>query len=166
MTRPVAPILFALLALAWPGLAPAGPPGPAIAEDQPLDGPSIPTEASKPPKVTEWPGAQRVRLTRKGPQAAGCHALLVREWMRLRCEGDVFALSLLGGTPEGIAFWIGQANGTPFGEVLLPLRRGDRRVFQLWAPGKDADGAFVAKPMLVVQESWMAGQETPTVTAW
>ena len=151
------------------GSAPAGqadsPPAPAP-DETPIGSTVIPSEASKPPKVTEWPHALRVSLSRKGPLAAGCHALLVREWLRLRCDGRVFALSLLAGKPEGIAFWIGGEHDAPFGELLMPLRRGDRRVFQLWAPGEDASFAFAPKPALVVQESWLDGDAAPVVTAW
>jgi hypothetical protein len=170
VSRRLAPQILALAAIAWSSLAPAGPNDPVAnapgGEERPLDGDAIPAEKSRSPKVTEWPAAPQVKLTRKGPAAASCHARLLREWMRVRCEGQVFAVSLLGGSPEGVAFWIGGTAEEPFGEILTPVRRGDRRVFQLWAPGKDAAGAFVAKPMLVVQEQWVEGQRTPIVTAW
>lgn len=174
MKRHLASGMLALAALlAQPSVAPAGPSDPAAAppkdpkdEEKPLDGDAIPIEKSKSPKATEWATAARVKLTRKGPAAAGCRAHLVREWMRIRCEGQVFAISLLGGSPEGVAFWIGGTAAEPFGDILTPVRRGDRRVFQLWAPGKDAAGMFVPKPMLVVQEQWIEGQKAPIITAW
>lgn len=172
MSRLVLGIL-ALAMIAWPSAAPAGPAATAAPaastpgdEEKPLDGDAIPAEKSKSPKMTEWPAALRVKLTRKGPAAATCRAQLVREWLRVRCEGQVFAISLIGGSPEGVAFWIGGTAAEPFGEILTPVRRGDRRVFQLWSPGKDAAGMFVPKPMLVVQEQWIEGQKSPIVTAW
>ena len=131
-----------------------------------ITGDTIPAEKSKSPKATEWTTAPRVKLTRKGPAAATCQAQLVREWMRVRCAGQVFAISLLGGSPEGVAFWIGGTAEEPIGEILTPVRRGDRRVFQLWAPSKDAAGVFAPKPMLVVQEQWVEGQKDPILTAW
>lgn len=170
MSRRLALGILALTATAWPSVAPAEPSAPAASapgdEEKPLDGDAIPTEKSKSPKAAEWLTAPRVKLTRKGPAAATCRAQLVREWMRVRCEGQVFAISLVGGSPEGVAFWIGGTAAEPRGEILTPVRRGDRRVFQLWAPGKDAAGMFVPKPMLVVQEQWVEGQKSPIVTAW
>jgi hypothetical protein len=171
MSRRIAALGILMLAvLARPSLAPAGPSDPAANspkdEEKPLDGDAIPAEKSKSPKVAEWAAAPQVKLTRKGPAAATCRAHLVREWMRVRCVGEVFAISLVGGSPEGVAFWIGGTAAEPFGEILTPVRRGDRRVFQLWAPGKDAAGMFAPKPMLVVQEQWVEGQKTPVVTAW
>ncbi len=170
MSRRLAFGILALAAIAWPSAAPAGPSDPAANapgdEEKPLDGDAIPAEKSKSPKSPEWLTAPRVKLTRKGPAAASCRAHLVREWLRVRCEGQVFAISLVGGSPEGVAFWIGGTAAEPFGEILTPVRRGDRRMFQLWAPGQDAAGMFVPKPMLVVQEQWVEGQKSPIVTAW
>jgi hypothetical protein len=172
MKRRITLGILALAVLVQPSPAPAGPSDPAASprndkdEERPLDGDAIPAERSKSPKATEWPSATRVKLTRKGPAAATCRAHLVREWLRVRCEGQVFAISLVGGSREGVAFWIGGTEAEPFGEILTPVRRGDRRVFQLWAPGKDAAGVFAPKPMLVVQEQWVEGQKNPIVTAW
>ena len=170
MSRRLALGIFTLAAIAWPGAAPAGPSDPvanaAGEEEKPLDGGAIPAEKSKSPTAAEWKAARPVKLTRKGPAAATCRAHLVREWMRVRCEGQIFAISLLGGSPEGVAFWIGGTAEAPRGEILTPVRRGDRRVFQFWAPGKDAAGMFVPQPMLVVQEQWVEGQKNPIVTAW
>lgn len=161
--------MLVLAAIAWPGVAPAGPndsPSSApAAEEKPLDGDAIPAEKSKPPRPNEWPAAG-VKLTRRGPAAASCRAHMVREWLRVRCEGQIFAISLIAGPPEGVAFWLGGTAEEPRGEILTPVRRGDRRVFQVWGPGKDAAGMFVPRPMLVVQEQWVEGQKDPIVTAW
>jgi hypothetical protein len=76
----------------------------------------------------------------------------------------MFAVSLLGGSNEGLAFWIGpEEQGSP-GEVQFPLRRGDRRVVQFWTQGKDAQGAYVPEPALVLQEHWLAGEESPFIS--
>lgn len=169
MRRPTFPLALALAAFAWAPDVPAGPPdaekGASPGPVTPLAEITFPDQKSAPPKLGEWLDAPIVGLSRLGPAAAGCRARLVREWMRIRCVGQVFAVSLLAGTPDGIAFWIGGTDGDVFGEVLMPLRRGDRRVFQLWAPGQDAAGVFVPKPMLVVQEQWVTG-ERPVVSAW
>jgi hypothetical protein len=145
--------------------APAGSaasaPAPAE-EERPLDPASIPAEKSPAPRPGEWTTAIRVLPTRRGPAAAGCRAYLLREWLRVRCPGAPFALSMLGGELDGIAFWIDAR--TSEGEVLLPLRRGGRHVFQFWKGGKDEAGAFVAQPLLVLQQYWVDGGAAPVVT--
>lgn len=144
---------------------PAERAAPAAGELHPLAIVAETREQSPVPKAAEWSGAKRVRLTRLGPAAAGCTASLVREWLRVRCPVKTFAVSQLGGSHEGLSFWIGTDSERPFAEVQLPLRRGDRRVVQLWTEGKDAEGAFRAEPGIVIQEHWVEGEGAPTVTA-
>ena len=122
------------------------------------------SERSPVPTAKEWQTATPMQLSRVSPAAAGCKATRVREWLRVRCAQRTFALSLLGGSNEGLAFWIGpEEQGAP-GEVQFPLRRGDRRVLQFWAQGKDAQGEFVPEPALVLQEHWLPGEESPFIS--
>ena len=167
--RPL-PLVALFGALVWPSDVPAGPtePAPATTPSDPISlaGAALSDEKSSPPKISEWSSAPQVFPTRMGPAAAGCRAHMVREGLRLRCAGKVFAISMVAGTPEGIAFWIGGTEAEPFGDILMPLRKGDRRIFQIWAPGQDASGAFVPKPMLVVQEQWQPTDKSPVVVLW
>ena len=158
-------------ALAGPGdsgpAAPRGEPAATAAaaapeEERPLEATALPAERSASPKVGEWPSAPRVRPTRRGPSAAGCRAYLLREWLRVRCPGETFAISLLGGGEQGVAFWIDPA--TKEGEALLPLYRGGRHVVQLWKPGKDAAGNFTPESAVVLQAYWIEGAPSPVVT--
>lgn len=143
--------------------APAGePPAPAAPKPVDLDPPGV--EKSQVPTAKEWLAASPVRLSRTSQAAAGCVATRVREWLRVRCPVPTFALSLLGGSNEGLAFWIGSsAEGQP-GEVQFPLRRGDRRVIQFWTQEKDREGGTVPAPSLVLQEQWVDGSPAPIVT--
>jgi hypothetical protein len=121
-------------------------------------------EKSPVPTAKEWLTAKPVKLSRTSKAAAGCVATRVREWLRVRCPVETFAISLLGGSSEALSFWIGpEQEGQP-GEVQLPLRRGDRRVVQLWTKRKEADGTVVPQPSLVLQEQWVEGDPSPTVT--
>jgi hypothetical protein len=131
-------------------------------DEKPLDAAPIPTEKSASPKAAEWGGALHVRPTRRGAAAASCHADLVREWLRVKCASETFAISFLGGDMDGFAFWIDPT--TKDGEVMMPLRRGAKHVFQLWKAGKDRTGAFAPVPTLVVQEYWLEGAAAPIVT--
>jgi len=142
---------------------------PSIAVVVPSDAPSfasdVPSaERSTAPSAAEWRDAKPVKLTRRGPRAASCEAKRVREWLRVRCQTKTFAISLLGGANEGLSFWIGGEAEGQFGEVQLPLRRGDRRVVQLWATESDSTGTSVVEPSLTLQELWADGDAAPTVT--
>ncbi len=145
-----------------PGPAPsAGPSGDAAGS---LEADPPGPEKSPVPTSKEWLVATPLALSRVSPAAAGCVATRVREWVRVRCAGKTFAISLLGGSNEGLSFWIGpEERGQP-GEVQFPVRRGDRRVVQLWAYGTDAEGGVVPSPWLVLQEQWVEGESAPTIT--
>lgn len=121
-------------------------------------------ERSALPTAEEWLAARPVKLSRTSPRAATCAATRVREWLRVRCATPTFAISLLGGSNEGLSFWIGGEAEGRFGEVQLPLRRGDRRVVQLWATRDDGAGSAIVEPALVLQELWIEGDAAPTVT--
>ncbi|WP_437942495.1 hypothetical protein [Sorangium sp. So ce341] len=139
-------------------------------EERPLDAEPFPAEPSKQPTAAEWKAAPRVRLSRTGPAAAGCRAYRTREWLRIRCpELTVSAIALLGGKTEGVAFWIDPPRGGSElprgGEVMFPIRRGDRRVIQILTFGPGYDGPFTLLPAIVVQEQWLDDEPAPTVTA-
>lgn len=161
----IAILAVALAALSATALAApdAPPPPPAPAEEErPLDAVPIPAEHTPNPKLPEWTAAPRVRPTRRSAAAAGCRFYLLHEWLKMRCTSETFALSLVGGDFQGVAFWIDPI--TKEGEVLMPLRHGDRHVVQLWKSGKDASGGFVALPSVVLQEHWIEGAAAPTIT--
>ena len=127
------------------------------------DGPA--TEKSKAPTYAEWSSAGKVQLTRTGPAAARCNAYRVREWLKIRCAGLApHAMALLGGSAGEVAFWIDR-DERKGAEMQFPLRRGDRRVLQVWTGETDAAGTFVKKPALLVQELWQDDRPAPIVTA-
>ena len=152
-----------------PAASPAGPTaGPTAAGPPSLAselGKSPPSEArSKIPTAEEWRTATPVKLSRQSPRAAACATVRVREWLRVRCPMEAFAVSLLGGANDGLSFWIGEDSRGAFGEVQLALRPGDRRVVQLWATRTEASGVAIVEPSIVLQELWVVGESAPTVT--
>ncbi len=160
----IAPLPLLVLASAFFASSPAtaeAPPGEAVPLD--VDPPGV--EKSKSPSFDEWAKATKVRLSRTGPAAAPCTAYRVREWLKVRCLGTKpHAMVVLGGDAAEVSFWIDKDDRRG-GEVQFPLRRGDRRVVQIWTGGVDAAGVFKAKPQLVIQEYWLEGRAAPTVTA-
>lgn len=134
-------------------------------EGVPLDVDPPGPEKSKSPSFDEWSKAPKVRLTRLGPAAAPCTAYRVREWLKVRCLGTKpHAMVVIGGDAAEVSFWIDKDERRG-GEVQFPMRRGDRRVVQIWAGGVDAAGLFKAKPSLLIQEHWLEDRAAPTVTA-
>lgn len=131
----------------------------------PLDADPPGAEKTKSPSFDEWAKATKVRLTRTGPAAAPCTAYRVREWLKVRCIGTKpHAMVVIGGDAAEVSFWIDKDERRG-GEVQFPMRRGDRRVVQIWTGGVDAAGLFKAKASLVIQEHWLEDRAAPTVTA-
>ncbi|MDI1451382.1 hypothetical protein [Polyangium sp. 6x1] len=155
------PLLALVAAATASSPAPAQAPGDSAALD--VNPPSA--EKTKAPTFEEWSKAPKVRLSRTGPAAAPCTAYRVREWLKVRCLGTKpHAMVVLGGDAAEVSFWIDR-DERQGGEVQFPMRRGDRRVVQIWAGGVDAAGVFKPKPSLVIQEHWLEDRAAPTVTA-
>ncbi|EYF03753.1 hypothetical protein [Chondromyces apiculatus] len=156
-----------------PGEPSAGPAAGSVAPtadvERALGAEPFPAEPSKRPTAAEWADAGVVRLTRSGPATAGCRTYRVREWLRFRCPDLTFsAVSLLGGRTEGVAFWITppkDSDLTRGGEVMFPVRRGDRRAFQILTFGPGYDGPFTLLPAIVLQEQWLEDDPEPTIIA-
>lgn len=158
MTTPLRPSLLAaafVAALTTPGRATPPEPLPSLALA------AIPAEKSARPTPAEWRQARPVALVYAGPRASRCGAFLLREWLKVRCTGGtVSAVTQLGGERDGVTFWIDPpadraANIPGDADVQLPLRRGDRRVLQLWTLGPGYDGPLTVVPALTLQEEWV-----------
>ncbi|UQA54558.1 hypothetical protein [Polyangium aurulentum] len=171
-------ILAAALALAFvPGAivhslprADAAPAAPPEEAERPIDfEPILVEDDLKPPKSSEWVNAARVRITRRGPRAAGCRAWRTRSWLKVHCDAKITAAALVGGTSAGTSFWLSPPKpGEPSpeaGEVMFPMRPGDRRIFELFSFGETYGGSMVS-PGLVLQEYWLAGEPAPTVVMY
>ncbi|NUP05280.1 MAG: hypothetical protein HOW73_04375 [Polyangiaceae bacterium] len=132
---------------------------------------SIPTETSPTPTAVEWRDAPEVAPTRRGPRASGCKTYRVREWIRIACSELVTAsIATLGGTVQGNAYWIDpQTEGKDAklpsgGEMVFPVRKGDRRVIQILTFGPGYEGPLTQLPAIVVQEHWLDDEESPVLT--
>ncbi len=145
-----------------PAEAPGAAGAPTLASEMAKSPPS--ESRSKVPTAEEWRTATSVKLSRTSPRAAACAAVRVREWLRVRCPMEAFAVSLLGGANDGLSFWIGEDTRGTFGEVQLALRPGDRRVVQLWTTRTGTGGVAIVEPSVVLQELWILGEASPTVT--
>jgi hypothetical protein len=148
--------------------AAATPPanGQAIALD--VDPPGA--EISKEPKIEEWKTAAPVKLARGVP---ACSAYRVREWLKIHCAGFPGAgVSLLAGSRDGVQVWVDPSGGEGSAamakprdaEIILPLRRGDGRLFQIAQFGEGYDGPIGWNNAYSVSEYWVDGEPAPIVT--
>lgn len=84
--------------------------------------PLIPTGRSKPPTVAEWNAAAEVNTQGANSQAHDCFMKIVREWIKVHCDGDIKSISDKDGLP-----------------------RSNADYFESIKPGKDADFVFRLK---------------------
>jgi hypothetical protein len=119
----------------------------------------FPSSRSAAPDAAEWSATPAFELSRRiGAQAKLCEARKLREWVRLRCGAlRVSAITELGGSAEGVRLRLDpkSADGLPAGgELVFPMRPGERRVFSFWTLGEGYDGPLTVIPALVAQSDW------------
>jgi hypothetical protein len=146
--------------------APAAAPG----EGTSLEAAPPGAEVSKAPTAEEWKTASRVKLARNAP---ACSVYLVREWLKIHCSGFPGAgVSLLAGSRDGVQVWVDPSGGEGpdsmtkprDAEIILPLRRGDGRLFQIAQFGEGYDGPIGWNNAFSVSECWIEGEAAPIVT--
>jgi hypothetical protein len=143
--------------------APARPPAPV-----PFESLAIPGEKSERPTLAEWRQAQRVEVARRSFAASSCGVYVVREWLKVHCRSDIAGIRQYAGSPDGVLTYVRQrADGEMtfipiFGEVVMPMRVGDRRMIQFFS-GQAGGYGISSDPSMVVHETWLEGEERPTV---
>lgn len=174
-----------LMGYGWAQPPPAKPQGVALTEIP------LPDDASEQPKPKDWNDAERVRLLR--PLPPGCDARLIREWLRIGCswtlasldgrqadESDPIrgeaklthrpaSLALISGRQAGLAMWLkppSEDDPDSFIEIIMPLRRGDRRIIQYAEHGHpDPIKGGIGDQQLgfMVSQQWLPGMSAPWV---
>lgn len=136
-----------------PGAAPPPPP-PPLAADPPSD------EKTARPERSEWKNAPEVGLARASDSR--CTARRIREWITVKCAiPGVTGFSLIAGTREGLDFRMNTAEGADTSITFeFPVRRGDRRVFQVNALA----GKYGSSPEVILSERWSEGDAGPLLT--
>ena len=141
----------------------------------------FPEEHSPEPKAREWATAPRVAIDRtRGylvldvdteQRSVPCEARRVREWMRIRCSINTGAISLLGGTGEGLAMRLDRTKKEDFvtfpegGEIVFPVRRGDRREIEWLEVAFGYKGMSSVEPSFMLSEQWIPGDPHPRIVA-
>jgi hypothetical protein len=137
-----------------------------------FDADPLPTEKSKPPTRDDWKAAPEVRLTRMSSSLGSCHTKRVREWLKIRCERRMAGARLLAGSLDGVSIWPDDPvspdrpwESGNFVELILPVRVGDVRVFELFEleAGYEMDWP---RPAMILEELWPEGAKTAEVALY
>jgi hypothetical protein len=144
-----------------------------------LDAEPFPEDKSKAPSLDEWQSAPEVAWTRASHSFASfCTLKRLREWIKVRCDKQTAGMRVIAGGAEGVSMPLaipipadrdpqGLLTAGRFGEIIFPLRRGERRVFQwffLNAGEDDYNGGFFwsVGAEALVEATWLEGA-TPVV---
>lgn len=127
-----------------------------------------PTSPSAAPTVAAWKAAQPVTLPRVyGSHAKACEVRRIAEWLNVRCVDKTSAVTQLGGDRTDVSYYVnppGADRISAAGQATFPLRTGDRRVILFWSLGPGYDGPLTVVPSVVLQASWLKGQDTPYIS--
>ncbi len=153
-----------VVALASPSLSVAARAAPDAGALPRFDAVPFAEEKTPAPTVEEWKPVGPVALTDKAP--FGCNAYRLREWVRIRCSKlATSVLAQLGGSREGVSLFLDPAGNfvPPGGEVMFPVRRGDRRLIEWSTFGESYEGAGTPEVAFMISESWPPGDPAPTI---
>jgi hypothetical protein len=143
------------------GAADAGPPLPKF------DAEPFSDEKTASPTAADWKPTLPVALS--DPLPFGCKAYRVREWVKIRCSQLATAeVAMLSGDRDGVMLFIDPPRGegftvSPGGEIVFPVRRGDRRVFEWSTFGESYEGPGFPELAFVISQSWTPDEPSPRI---
>jgi hypothetical protein len=86
--------------------------------------PDIPSDKSKPPSIDEWKTGTVVNSQEKNSRPDKCEMKIVREWLKVKCEGEVLGITDLDGFgAEGTDHFKMVQEGK-FADVVVRLKEG------------------------------------------
>lgn len=146
------------------GDADAGPPPIPAFDETPF-----PEEKSPRPKKDDWKTAPDMTLS-EGSTLGPCKVQRLREWIRIACASTSAQITLHCGSAEDVHLELGPVppdwgSFPETGEMVFPVRKGDRRLFEWQGIEFGYKGANNATSLLVISELWLPGEEKPTLIA-
>lgn len=118
--------------------------------------PDIPTERSKPPTVDEWKTATVVNSQEKNSRADKCEMKVLREWLKIKCEGEVFGINDLDGFgAEGTDHFKMYEEGK-WADIVVRLKEGQALSTRI-PRGAEGDAALFTH--------WPKGAKKPNIIA-
>ncbi len=159
------------------------PPWPGGEKAPAFDAEPFPEEKSKAPADEEWKSATKVRPSRISPTLSGCRVWRLREWVKVHCDIKTAVVRLLAGSTEGVTLTVPDSlipekefeldpwklasahfeTMGRFGDLVFPVRRGDRRVFEwmrleVW-DNYEGPPSVGSTSHMIVEEQWLEGAQ-------
>ncbi len=118
------------------------------------------------PTPADWKPTTPVMLSE--PLPFDCNAYRVREWIKIRCSKlQTAELTCIGGSREGVSLFVDPPLKdfpvSPGGEIVFPVRRGDRRVFEWSRFGESYEGVGFPELAFLISESWAPDEPSPVI---
>lgn len=117
--------------------------------------PAIPDGRSNPPTVAEWSAAPNVNTQETNSQAKDCFMKIVREWLKVHCEGDIRSISDQEGLPKSNADLYQSVVDGKFADFVIRMKKGDTLKMRIHRDGNRAS-LFV---------NWPGGKDRPVHVA-
>ncbi|MBI4700756.1 MAG: hypothetical protein HY744_06270 [Deltaproteobacteria bacterium] len=111
--------------------AAAAAPAPAVDVDA-KGVPKIPTTRSSPPTMDEWNAGLEVNTQDPNSRPVGCYLRVVREWLKVHCEGDIQRISDMenfGAKGDG---YYEQVELGKYADFIVRLQRGQAQKIRIW----------------------------------
>jgi hypothetical protein len=118
--------------------------------------PDIPSDRSQPPTIDEWKTGTAVNSQEKNSRPDKCELKIVREWLKIKCEGDVLGINDLDGFgAEGTDHFKAHNEGK-FADIVVRLKEGQALSTRILR-GAEGDAALFTH--------WPKGAKKPYIIA-
>jgi len=107
--------------------------------------PDIPSERSNPPTVDEWVGASEVNTQGPGARPNDCYMKIVREWLKVHCNGKVTGTKDMDGFGQENWDYYQSITLGKSADYVVRLRKGVSAKLKILREDQDA-ALFVSWP--------------------
>ena len=107
--------------------------------------PDIPAERSSPPTVQEWGAAAEVNTQGAGGRPNDCYMKIVREWLKVHCNGNVTGTKDMDGFGQENFDYYQQVTLGKAADFVVRLRKGVSMKLKILRDEQDA-ALFVSWP--------------------
>ena len=118
--------------------------------------PEIPEGRSKPPTVAEWAAAPNVNTQEANSQPEGCYMKVVREWLKVNCEGKITEVKEMQEFGNENADYFQSVTPGKSADFVVRLRKGKTMKLKILRSEKGNASLFV---------NWPATAAKPTIIA-
>jgi hypothetical protein len=119
--------------------------------------PDIPEGRSKPPTVAEWGAAREVNTQGANAHGRECTMKIVREWLKVNCQGDVTKVSDMDGFGKKGFDYFDSVKIGKSADFVLRLRKGSNPKLKIHRNDKSGNAALFV--------SWPSNEPKPKIVA-